>query len=202
MKIGRWFPAMRLIDSFRPCLCALCVLAGATWAQAGSLYNPTEYQALINDHRAKRVGDSLVVLVYETASATNQTNTKTSKSTAVGVNASDSYNPISAKFGASSDADGGGVEKRTGQVIARVSATVVDVLPSGEFVIQGKQHIELNNETQFIRVEGRIRPVDIDTNNTIISTRIADAKIEFVGQGLLSSREKPGVITRFFNWLF
>jgi len=178
------------------------LLLWAVSARAGSLYNPTEYQALINDHRAKRVGDSLVVLVYEAASATNQTNTTTNKSAAVGVNATDSYNPIAGKLGISNDADGGGVEKRSGQVIARVSATVVDILPSGEFVIRGKQHIELNNEAQFITVEGRVRQIDIDTNNTIISTRIADAKIEFVGQGLLSSREKPGIITRFFNWLF
>lgn len=202
MKIVQWSAAIRRANPRVLLRYVALLLLWAASARAGSLYNPTEYQALIHDHRAKRVGDSLVVLVYETASATNQTNTKTNKSAAVAVNATDTYNPIGGKLGVSNDADGGGVEKRSGQVIARVSATVVDVLPSGEFVIRGKQHIELNNEAQFITVEGRVRPLDIDTNNTIISTRIADAKIEFVGQGLLSSREKPGVITRFFNWLF
>jgi flagellar L-ring protein precursor FlgH len=69
-------------------------------------------------------------------------------------------------------------------------------------MIQGKQHIALNNESQVITVEGRVRPQDIDTNNAVLSTRIADAKIEFIGHGLLSSRQQPGVISRIFNWLF
>jgi flagellar L-ring protein precursor FlgH len=100
------------------------------------------------------------------------------------------------------DANGGGVEKRSGEVLARVSATVMDITPIGEYVIQGKQQIALNNESQIITVEGRVRPQDIDTNNAVLSTRIADAKIEFIGHGLLSSREEPGIFTRIFNWLF
>ncbi len=47
-----------------------------------------------------------------------------------------------------------------------------------------------------------MRPEDISSDNTVISTRIADAKIKYIGDGLLSDREKPGILTRFFNWLF
>jgi flagellar L-ring protein FlgH len=169
---------------------------------AGSLYNPGEYQALITDHRASKVGDSLVVLVYESATATNKADTSLNKSSAVSVEASDGYNRVGGSLDTSNTADGGGVERRSGEVVARVSATVTDILPSGEYVIRGHQLIALNNESQVIHVEGRVRPTDIDSNNTIISTRIADAQIEFTGQGLLSSREKPGIISRIINWLF
>jgi flagellar L-ring protein precursor FlgH len=171
-------------------------------AQPSSLYRAQSYQALITDHRARRIGDSLVVLVYETATATNQTDTKVNKSSNIDIGASDNHNKIGGKFNATSDADGGGIERRSGQVVAQVSATVIAVTERGDYVIQGEQHIYLNSESQVITVAGRVRPQDIDSNNTVISTRIADAKIEFLGQGLLSAREKPGIVTRLFNWLF
>lgn len=171
-------------------------------ACAESLYDASAYQALIYDHRAKNIGDSVVVLVYESATATNETDTKRNKSASLNLSATDNHNSIGGKLNNASDEEGGGVERRSGQVVARVSATVIDILSSGELVIRGKQFISLNSESQTIRVEGRIRPMDIDTNNTIISTRIADAKIDFVGQGLLSAREKPGIFTRIFNWFF
>jgi flagellar L-ring protein FlgH len=171
-------------------------------AQSSSLYRAQDYQALVTDNRAKKIGDSLVVLVYETATATNQTNTKVNKSSKLDVSAGDGYNTVGGNLSTANDANGGGVEKRSGEILARVSATVMDITPIGEYVIQGKQHIALNNESQIITVEGRVRPHDIDTNNAVLSTRIADAKIEFIGQGLLSSREEPGIFTRIFNWLF
>lgn len=180
----------------------LIVMATSCAVCAESLYDANAYQALINDHRAKKIGDSVVVLVYESATATNETDTKRNKSASLNLNATDNHNSIGGKLNNSSDEEGGGVERRSGQVVARVSATVIDILPSGELVIRGKQFISLNSESQTIQVEGRIRPMDIDTSNSIISTRIADAKIDFVGQGLLSAREKPGILTRIFNWFF
>lgn len=143
-----------------------------------------------------------MVLVYESATASNQTDTRRNKSTSLNLSASDTHNSIGGELNNSSEEQGGGIERRSGQVVARVSVSVINVLPSGELIIRGKQFISLNSESQTIRVEGRIRPSDIDTNNTIISTRIADAKIDFVGQGLLSAREKPGIFTRIFNWFF
>lgn len=171
-------------------------------AQPSSLYHAENYQALVIDHRAKQVGDSLVVLVYESATATNQANTKVNKSSSVDVSAGDGHNTIGGTFSAANDANGGGVERRSGEVLARVSATIMAIAPSGEYVIQGRQHIALNSESQTISVEGRVRPQDIDSNNAVLSTRISDAKIEFIGHGLLSSREQPGLFTRVFNWLF
>jgi len=194
-------PVRRCNNKF---ISALLFLAmSAAWhVECGSLYSSDDYRALVNDHRAKQIGDSVVVLVYESAVATNSASTKTNKSADLSLNATDNHNSIGGKLSNNSDTEGGGVERRSGEVVAKVSATVIDVLSSGELVIKGRQQISLNSEAQTIQVEGRVRPVDIDTNNTILSTRMANAKIEFIGQGLLSAREKPGIFTRIFHWLF
>ena len=182
-------------------LCAaLSFAAGAD--EGSSLYRAQEFRALVTDHRASKIGDSLVVLVYETAAATNQAATQVNKKTSISLGASDNHNSIGGKLNTGNEADGGGVEKRSGEVLARVSATVIGIAPNGDLQIEGRQHISLNNEKQMITVSGSVRPSDIDTYNAVLSTRIADADIRFTGQGLLSSREKPGFITRFFNWLF
>ena len=80
--------------------------------------------------------------------------------------------------------------------------TVSAVLANGELLVSGEQFIELNNDSQEIKVSGRVRPLDILANNTVLSTRLADAKISFTGEGLLVNRAKPGVITQIINWLF
>lgn len=178
------------------------LLATPAVAQATSLYRADDYHALVTDNRAKKVGDSLVVLVYESATATNRANTQVNKSTNIDVSAGDGHNRVGGSLDTSNDAAGGGVERRSGELLARVSATVTDIADNGEYIIQGKQHIALNNESQVITVAGRVRPQDIDTNNAVLSTRISDAKIEFIGQGLLSSRQQPGIFTRIINWLF
>jgi len=176
--------------------------AGFADAQSSSLYQEQNYRALVNDHRARQIGDSLVVLVYESATATNQAATSINKSSNLKLSAGDGHNTIGGTMGTDSDADGGGVERRSGEVLARVSATVTAIGANGDLLIQGQQNISLNNESQVISVEGSVRPSDIDSSNTVLSTRIANANIRFIGQGLLSSREKPGIIVRLFHWLF
>jgi flagellar L-ring protein precursor FlgH len=109
---------------------------------------------------------------------------------------------VGADFRGSSAFDGGGVERRSGQVLGRISATVEAVLPNGELFIRGEQVISLNNESQIIYAEGRVRKEDISTDNTVLSTRLADSNIRFQGDGLLSRKERPGIISRALEWLF
>lgn len=202
MKIARWSAHMSRRDGW-PLLAALTLLAAHdAAAQNNSLYDADRYRPFITDQRAAHVGDSLVVLVYESAAATNQTNVKVNKDSSIDLSATDRHNTVGAGFSAASDGEGGGIERRSGEVIARVSATIQSINANGEYLISGKQRISLNNESQIISVSGRVRPQDIDAGNAVISARIADANIEFIGQGLLSSREKPGMVSRFFNWLF
>lgn len=174
--------------------------AGSAWSQ--SLYNEATYKPLVQDHRAYKVGDLLTVMIYEMASATTTANANTDVSVGVGVSASDGHNTVTGDLSAGNEFEGGGRLSRTGKLVASVSVSIEEVMPNGELRVVGDQFIELNNEMQRISVQGRVRPTDVGPQNTVASSRLADAEIRFKGAGLLTSGEKPGVITRFFNWLF
>ncbi|WP_346837611.1 flagellar basal body L-ring protein FlgH [Microbulbifer sp. SAOS-129_SWC] len=168
----------------------------------GSLYHEESYRALVEDNRAYSVGDTITVMIYEAASATSKADTDANKNSDISLSATDSHNRVGAKFSGSSEFNGGGVERRSGEVLARISATVEAILPNGELFLRGDQVIALNNESQVIYVEGRVRKEDISTDNIVLSTRLADSTIRFQGEGLLSKKESPGLISRALEWLF
>lgn len=170
--------------------------------RAESLFDETTYQPLIGDHRARDVGQLLTVLIYETASSTTSAESDTNRSVDVGINAGYDDTVHDATLGIGNDSGGGGTINRTGRLVASVSVTIESILDSGEMLVKGEQSIEFNNENQYIHVEGRIRPEDISADNTVLSTRLADAKIRYVGEGLLGRSQEPGFITKFFNWIF
>lgn len=175
---------------------------------ATSLFDDSTYKPLASDVRSYQKGEVLTVLIYEQATASSSTGTTTDKSLSFGVGASSNKGPGTPNGGFSGDVginnsfDGNGSLSRTGKFVASVSVTIIDVTESGDLLIRGKQSLEFNNEKQDIELEGKVRPTDVSSDNSVISTRIADAKIKYVGEGLLSDREQPGILTKFFNWLF
>ena len=184
-------------------VCIACVMLLSPAAVIGeSLFSDSSYKPLISDHRAYKVGDVLTVLIYESATAASSTNSDTNKSTGVDLSVGGSHKTMDAQAGLSSNFSGGGELSRSDEVKATVSVSVIDVLEDGRLYIQGTQKIGFNEENQEISVEGTVRPTDISRQNTVLSSRIANVQIEYLGDGLLSSRQKPGVITQFFNWLF
>jgi flagellar L-ring protein FlgH len=169
---------------------------------ADSLYDPATYRSLATDRRAYREGDVLTLLIFESATATTSANTSFNRKSKVEARAANLESAVGGSLNTDNQFDGGGVEQRTGQVVARVSVSVTEVLANGDLRVKGDQTIALNRESQHIAVEGRVRPEDIASDNTVVSTRLAEARIELKGQGLLSSKERPGLLTRFFHWLF
>lgn len=169
---------------------------------ATSLYDEQRYRSLVSDVRSFQAGQSLTVLIYEQAAASASADTDTSKSTDVEASVQAKDWDRDAELGIGSDFSGGGNISRSGQLMGSVSVTIEQVLLSGELLIYGEQLIEFNDEKQQIRVSGRVRPEDVSAQNTVPSTRITDAQISYIGDGLLGSRQKPGILTRFFNWLF
>jgi len=168
----------------------------------GSLYNEDNYESLVSDQRSYKQGDILTVLIYETATASTESQTDTKKTTTIGATASDGTNTIEGNAGINSGFGGGGTSSQTGKLMASVSVTIVEKLANGDMRVQGNQTLEFNSDMQHISVSGIVREKDISSSNSVLSTRLADANIRFVGEGLLTSRSKPGVITRIWNWLF
>ncbi|MCA9465817.1 MAG: flagellar basal body L-ring protein FlgH, partial [Nitrospira sp.] len=80
-------------------------------------------------------------------------------------------------------------------------AKVVEVFPNGDLRIRGKREVTVNSEKQTMIIRGIVRRIDLDTTNTVISTAVADAQIEYTGLGVVDEVQRPGWLVRLFNWL-
>lgn len=187
----------------------LCLLlAGSTAlsalapAAAADLYREGSFQALTSDRRASRLGDIVTILVYENSSARNTADTTTK--TNVGIGGSfESLADTTADFqlGVGDNYGGRGQIQRSGNLLAQISATVTGTYPNGDLAITGEQRINVNGEKTQIRLSGKVRPIDIAQNNTVLSNRIADAKIDYTGDGFITDRTRPGLIPKILAWL-
>lgn len=177
-------------------LLLVCGTAGAE-----NLYNPQNFRPLVGDVRAYRVGDNLTILVLENSSAASSADTNGRRNTDVGFSLFDSVNNnrVGARF--NNDFDGRGTTQRAGKLLAQLTVRVEAVDPNGDLWVRGDQTLEINDEKQQIRLEGRVRPQDISENNTVVSNRLSDAKISYQGDGVLAERQKPGLLARLLIWL-
>src|SRR5207245_2200204 len=98
------------------------------------------------------------------------------------------------------DFEGRGSTQRSGRVLGQLTVGVQQVLPNGDLQLAGTQELEINGERQMIRLEGRVRPQDVSDANTVLSTRVADARIAFVGDGVLAERQQPSWWHRLLTW--
>jgi len=165
--------------------------------------------SLYTDKKAKQIEDIITVIIMEEAQARNDTRTETDVKSSVDLNLSPgsgllkNFVPgVGMGFSNDADYDGRGKTSRKGLVKAKVSARIVAVYDNGNLLIEGNKEVVINNETEIIRVSGIIRPEDVEFNNTIVSYKIADARITYTGKGDTQNAHRPGFFTRFFNWLF
>jgi len=169
-------------------------------AHAEGLYREDSYRSLIADNKAYRVGDVLTVQVFENSTATSTADTGTRRKNAL--NASLTHGPKTVGqtgIGVDSDFDGGGTTQRTNRVLATISVTVREVFPNGELKVAGEQMLTVNEELQKVSLEGRVRPLDISEGNIVLSTRLADARITYLGEGDLAERSQRAWWRKFLD---
>lgn len=181
----------------------LSLLALSSAAVATSLYQEGTYHPLTADSKAFRAGDLLTVQVFENSSAMTSADTGTRRK--VGQSAELSHSGGAggggASLGINGDFDGGGKTQRTNRVLATLSVTVKEVLPNGELKVAGEQLLTVNDEPQTVTLEGRVRPADISNDNVVLSTRLADAKITYLGDGSIAERSRRPKWRTFLDWL-
>lgn len=191
---------MKLSRMFKVVL-GLAALGGAGAACATSLYEAKSFQSYTSDLRPRRVGDLITVMVYETSSATTVANTSAGREGAVAADARAPGKGYALGARSSNQLDGRGRTEREGRVLAQITVAIQEITAHGDLLVAGEQLLEVNNEKQQIRVEGRIRPQDVSDANVVLSTRIASAKISYAGQGDLADVQRPGwwqrVLTTF-----
>ena len=180
----------------------LALLGGVYGVFASSMYS------LYSDHRAMKVDDILTILIDESAKAGSQSNTNTSKENSLGLSASGGSGALSfvPAFGANGSSkvgyDGKGGTSRAGSLVATISARITNVLDNGNLIIEGSKVVEINDEKEIIKITGMVRPQDIQQNNIVSSSSIADAQITYTGKGTVNDGHRPGFLARFLNWLF
>lgn len=167
-----------------------------------------QHQSLFTDIKAHQVGDILTVLIYEDARGQNDVTTKSEKSTKAEVSGGPGVGPLDfiPLFGADAENkstfDGKGSNQRNGSLRARMSVTVIDVKANGDLVIEGTRTVGISQDKEVITLTGVVRSRDVKPDNSVESYLIADATISYTGKGAINTGSRPGIVTRFLNWLF
>ncbi len=182
----------------------------------GSLFDPGQAEMYFVDSRARRVGDIVTVNVVESSKAKHKADTTADKDSSVDIGVSSFFNqsnvgpfgPVGTtplvKAGTKTGLTATGETKRESQLTAAVGARVVRVLSGNVLQVEGAREMRINDETQILVIRGLIRPEDIGPDNTVSSDNMADAKIEYYGEGVLADKQKPGWLTRILDnvWPF
>ncbi len=176
----------------------------------GSLWNENQSRNFFfKDAKASHVGDIVTVRVVENASGSKAAGTSTSRTSNLSASATPFFglpaNTLT-NLGATGDFqnsfDGDGTTTRSGSLTADVTAIVVAVYPNGNMMIEGEREVLINNEKEFLSVSGIVRPEDVLQGNTVFSTVIADAKIEYSGTGVVSDKQRPGWFVRILDFIW
>ncbi len=177
---------------------------------SGAIYNPITTQLLFQDRKALRVGDIITIVLTERTNATKTADTDLSKNSNTSLSAPSVLGNVLSPGGGITDLSvaSGGQDRsftaetdssQSNQLQGTITVTVHEVYPNGNLLIRGEKWISLNQGSEFIRVAGMVRPEDIDRDNQIVSTRIANARISYGGTGPLAEANKAGWLSRFFN---
>ena len=178
----------------------------------GAIYHVGYSSGLFENPTARNVGDIVTVLLEEQTTAQKSSQTATAKATKdalstptlFGFPATIHGTPV---LGASIDNansfSGAGDSKQSDSLVGDIAVTVVHRLPNGNLLVRGQKWIDLNQGSEYVRLEGVIRPIDISPENTIPSSEVADARIAYGQNGALADANRPGLLARFFNspWL-
>ena len=181
---------MKIANAWRVAALA-AVLAWNTVAAAQSLYREESWRPLTADNKACRPGDVLTVQVLENASAVTSADTGTRRNNGLQAGLSHGSRSV-AQTGLTTGGnfEGGGRTERSSRLLTTVSVTVQEVLPGGQLRVAGIQSLTVNDELQTVTLEGLVRTTDINEANVVLSTRIADARITYVGEGELAERNR------------
>lgn len=173
---------------------------GAIWRDGPGL-------RLFSDRKAREVGDLVTILLAERTQASTRANTSIDKESTTNTSATLLGGPVTLggrdvfdnALANSREFSGDGNSTQANQITGTLTAQVVQRLPNGNLVVQGSKMLRLNQGDELIQIQGVVRPADIGPDNSIASTRVADARIVFGGRGPLARSNAMGWIDRFFN---
>jgi flagellar L-ring protein precursor FlgH len=176
---------------------------------------------LFGDDKAAKVGDIITVTINENATSTQSATTNTAKDSSLDMQAPNvlglpsslgiqNFLNMGTQFDPTVNAtiansmQGTGTVTRNGTLTATISALITDIVPGGNLRIEGRRSVTVNNEEQIMVLRGIVRPQDINFDNTIPSTLIADASISYSGEGVVADEQRKGWLAKILSkvWPF
>jgi flagellar L-ring protein FlgH len=178
---------------------------------SGAIYSLGHDVPLFENTVAHRVGDTVTIRLQESTNATKSSSTNTSKNTEVSIGAPTGVGsqillngaPIGLGLENENTFTGAGTSAQSNKLDGQITVTVAKRLANGNLLVRGQKWLTLNQGSEFVRLQGIVRPTDIDPDNSVPSFKLADAQISYGGKGSLADANAPGLLARFFNskWL-
>ena len=165
-------------------------------------------RSIFSDIKANKVGDILTIIINEETTSLNRSDASTSKQNQMSVDNTagagflDFIPGFNAESATQNQYQGSGQVRSTGQFNSTMSARIQKVLEDGNYLISGTRVIDTNGESQVTELTGVVRPLDITSDNTILSSQIADIHVYHKGKRVVEQGRRPGIFTRIFNWIF
>ena len=162
------------------------------------------YAALVEGSRARHVGDPITVLLVESTSTSKTAGTKTQKSGSFNVIPPTAgplgfLNPNALNASGGSSFNGTGNATQTSSLTGSVAVTIAEVRANGTALIKGEKRLLLSQGQEWVQFSGIVRLADLDEQNRITSAQIADARIEYTGNGAINRAAREGWLSKFFN---
>jgi len=173
----------------------------------GSIYADQQSMELFADPRAHRIGDILTITLVESTQASKKAKTNTSKKngntitspTVLGQGLRIGGKTADSSLASNNAFDGDGSSQQSNQLSGEITVTVAQRLSNGALVVRGEKWLTINQGDELVRISGIVRPQDIGNDNIVASSRVADARIEYVGKGTLADSNTRGWLSRFFD---
>lgn len=171
----------------------------------GAIFNVASARPLFEDRRARFIGDTLIINIQEKVQASKKSENKTTRShevdasvpTIVGLPFKGAQGTV-LSASSSNDFNGKGENTSSNNFTGTLTVTVIEVYPNGNLLVSGEKQIGLKEGEEFIRFSGVVNPNTITAANTVVSTQVADARIEYKANGFIDSAQVMGWLGRFF----
>jgi len=181
------------------------VVAAPVPASAGAIYQANTGLSLFADGKARNVGDILTINLLENTIAQSSADTTVNKNSSVEVEApmlfghADPKKQLSATVSGKRGFTGNGKSAQSNRLQGQVTVTVIQRLPNGNLVVAGEKNLRLNQSNELVQIQGIVRAADIAADNTIASSKVANAQIVYGGRGAMAQANAMGWLARFFN---
>lgn len=171
----------------------------SSWAI--NLFNEGFYKPIIADRKAVLPGDILTVIVIETSNAQTSADLSSGKEIKTALEVGYNRDNHDVNFGLKGKGKTAAKTGRNGKIKASLTVRIREVLPNGTYSVGGRQTITINGEQQRIMLSGIVRPEDISPQNTVLSTRLADARITYTGHGSVSDSQDRNYIYKILSFV-